>query len=124
RSVVVDQGDVVATSGGSHPFWIDPEVILKDPDNGSGPFGTKIPVIKDDPVASVRDIVRMAFHHEFKIRLVVHHFGNFAQNFLGSAGYRVASTSKQQFVGDGNKDNALFNTDLNVLIIQVAQYAF
>src|SRR5690606_2256901 len=53
RGVVVHQGDVVATSGGGHPFWVHAKIILEYPDHGSCPFGTKIPVVKDDPVASV-----------------------------------------------------------------------
>src|SRR5690606_6244031 len=95
RGLIVYQGNVVATSGSGHPFWVDPKIVLKDPDHGSRTFDTKVPVVQDDAIASVGHIVGMAFDHKLKIRFVVHHHGHFAQYFFCGIGHVVASAPEQ-----------------------------
>src|SRR5690606_27675702 len=82
RCVVVNKWHVVATSGSGHPSRIYTKIVLKYPHDGCGPLGTQVPVVQQNS-ASVRYVIGMSFDHKFKIRLVVHHFGHFAQYFFG-----------------------------------------
>ena len=73
---------------------------------------------------TIRNIVGMAFHHEFDIGLRLQHLCYLTQYLLRPFGHGIFAAGKKELVGNIDIDHAFVHLDIDIIVVEIADRAF